>query len=141
MATMTAFEAMLDARDPGTLHHAYRTAAYAVVLGRRLGLSDDALLALERGTFLHDVGKIHMPDRLLKKTDVFSEVEWRMMRAHAVTGYAMVASLPAFHDIAQIVLAHHERFDGSGYPHRLPGACFSFRANFNRFARGAARTC
>lgn len=118
---MTAFEATLEARDAETSRHAFRTAAYAVVLGRRLGLSADALSIVERGTFLHDIGKVHVPDRVLKKRDLFTESDWKTMRTHAVTGYGMLASLPGFHEIAQIILAHHERYDGSGYPHRLEG--------------------
>ena len=119
---LTLFEAALDSRDSETYAHCQRTAGLAVVLGRRLGLSQDELLTLERGVFLHDIGKIHSPERILKKPGLLEEAEWKVMRAHAVTGYAMLSSNSALTEVAAIVLAHHERYDGTGYPHRLEGS-------------------
>lgn len=118
---LTSFEAALDSRDSETYAHCQRTAGMAVVLGRRLGLSQDELLTLERGVFLHDIGKIHTPERILKKSGLLEEAEWKVMRGHAVTGYAMLSSNSALTAAAAIVLAHHERYDGTGYPHRLEG--------------------
>lgn len=109
----------LDLRDPGTQVHSQRTTGYALVLGRLLGLSKEELLTLEQGSFLHDIGKIHISDRILKKQRPLSESEWKVMRSHTVTGYAMLSSIPALREAAAIVLAHHERYDGTGYPHRL----------------------
>jgi putative nucleotidyltransferase with HDIG domain len=118
---LTSFEAALDSRGSATYAHCQRTAGMAVVLGRRLGLAQNHLLTLERGVFLHDIGKIHVPERILKKTGLLEETEWKIMRGHAVTGYAMLSSNSALTDVAAIVLAHHERYDGTGYPHRLEG--------------------
>ena len=118
---LTSFEAALDSRDSETYAHCQRTASIAVILGRRLGLSQHLLLTLERGVFLHDVGKIHIPERLLKKSGLLEEAEWKIMRGHVVTGYAMLSSNVALTEVAAIVLAHHERYDGTGYPHRLEG--------------------
>lgn len=120
-SALTSFEAALDSRDSETYAHCERAASIALILGRRLGLSQDQLLTLERGVFLHDIGKIHIPERLLKKSGLLEEAEWRIMRSHAVTGYAMLSSNVALSEVAAIVLAHHERYDGTGYPHRLEG--------------------
>ena len=120
-AALTSFEAALDSGDSATYAHCQRTASIALILGRRLGLSQDQLLTLERGVFLHDIGKIHIPERLLKKSGFLEESEWKVMRGHAVTGYAMLSSNVALTEVAAIVLAHHERYDGTGYPHRLEG--------------------
>ncbi|WP_447983054.1 HD-GYP domain-containing protein [Nitrospira sp. Nam74] len=125
---LTAFEAALDSRDSATYAHCQRTASMAVVLGRRLGLSEEQLLTLERGVFLHDIGKIHVPERILKKSGLLEEADWKIMRGHAVTGYAMLSSNPALTEVAAIVLAHHERYDGTGYPHRLEGDDIPFGA-------------
>jgi putative two-component system response regulator len=125
---LTSFEAALDSGDTETYAHCQRTAGMAVVLGRRLGFSQDQLLTLERGVFLHDIGKIHIPERILKKTGLLEEAEWKVMRGHAVTGYAMLSSNPALTEVASIVLAHHERYDGTGYPHRLEGDDIPFGA-------------
>jgi putative nucleotidyltransferase with HDIG domain len=125
---LTSFEAALDSRDSETYAHCQRTASMAVVLGRRLGLSQDQLLTLERGVFLHDIGKIHIPERILKKSGLLEEAEWKVMRSHAVTGYAMLSSNSALTEVAAIILAHHERYDGTGYPHRLEGDDIPFGA-------------
>ncbi len=120
-AALTSFEAALDSRDSETHAHCQRAASIALILGRRLDLSHDQLLTLERGVFLHDIGKIHLPERILKKSGVLEEAEWKVIRSHAVTGYAMLSSNSALTDVAAIVLAHHERYDGMVYPHRLEG--------------------
>jgi putative nucleotidyltransferase with HDIG domain len=125
---LTSFDAALDRGDSATYAHCQRTAGMAVVLGRRLGLTHDQLLTLERGVFLHDIGKIHIPERLLKKSGLLEEAEWKVMRGHAVTGYAMLSSNSALTEVAAIVLAHHERYDGTGYPHRLEGDDIPFGA-------------
>jgi putative nucleotidyltransferase with HDIG domain len=127
-AALTSFEAALDSRDSETYAHCQRAASIALILGRRLGLSQDHLLTLERGVFLHDIGKIHVPERLLKKSGLLEEAEWRIMRSHAVTGYAMLSSNEALTEVSAIVLAHHERYDGTGYPHRLEGDDIPFGA-------------
>jgi len=125
---LTSFDAALDRGDSATYAHCQRTAGMAVVLGRRLGLTHDQLLTLERGVFLHDIGKIHIPERLLKKSGLLEEAEWKVMRGHAVTGYAMLSSNSALTEVAGRVLAHHEHYDGTGYPHRLEGDDIPFGA-------------
>lgn len=116
---LTSFEALLDSRDNETYAHCQRTAKIALVLGQVMGLSHEQLLTLERGVFLHDIGKIHVPPRILKKTGILQESEWKTLRSHAISGYAMVSANPNLVEVASIILAHHERYDGTGYPHRL----------------------
>ena len=118
---LISFDAALDVRDNGTYGHSIRTAFYSVLLGRLMCLSHDELVTLKRAAFLHDIGKIHIPDRILKKTGPLTAGEWKIMRQHAVMGYAMLTSVPGLSKVASIVLAHHERYDGTGYPHRLEG--------------------
>jgi putative nucleotidyltransferase with HDIG domain len=120
-AALISFDAALDVRDSGTYGHSIRTAFYSVLLGRLLRLPDDELVTLKRGAFLHDIGKVHIPDRILKKSGALTDGEWRIMRHHAVMGYAMLSSVRGLSTVASIVLAHHERYDGTGYPHRLEG--------------------
>lgn len=121
MALLSSLGATFDLHDVETYTHCQRTAAYALMLGRRLGLSLDNLLTLERGVLLHDMGNVHIPDRILKKTAPLSDAEWKIMKGHVVTGYAMLSTVPSLNDVAAIVLAHHERYNGTGYPHRLEG--------------------
>ncbi|MGH7231009.1 MAG: HD-GYP domain-containing protein [Nitrospiraceae bacterium] len=120
----TLIESLTDAlslRDPATYTHCQRVASYALLLGRRLGLSPKNLPALQWAVVLHDIGTIHIPDRILRKASRLSEAECQVMKSHVITGYAMLSAIPSLTDTADIVLAHHERYDGTGYPHRLEG--------------------
>jgi putative two-component system response regulator len=128
MTLLSSLGAPFDLQDVETFTHCQRIAGYALILGRRLGLSMENLLTLERGVFLHDMGNVHIPDRILKKTAPLSDAEWKVMKSHVVTGYAMLSTVPSLHDVAAIVLAHHERYNGTGYPHRLEGEDIPFGA-------------
>lgn len=86
-----------------------------------MGLTPHELLILERGVFLHDIGKIHIPDSVLLKPGLLSNAERSIMQQHPKIGYDMLRHNPLLTDAAEIVLAHHERFDGSGYPLGLRG--------------------
>jgi len=103
-----------DARGHGT-----RVARLAVAIGDEIGFSDDELEALEQGALLHDIGKLDMPASILSKPGPLDENEWRIMRTHPQVGYDLLRSQPRFADVAEMVLAHHEAYDGSGYPRRL----------------------
>lgn len=127
-ATLLALGAALDLHDEGTHAHSRRVVCYALRLGRVLGLSHDELLTLERGVFLHDIGKIYVPDSILKKPGPLTADEWKVMKRHPAVGYAMICSIPFLRDAAQIVLAHHERYDGTGYPRGLRGQEIPFGA-------------
>jgi cyclic di-GMP phosphodiesterase len=99
--------------------HAMRVARLAVAIGDELGFSDGELQRLEEGGLLHDIGKLDMPASILAKPGPLDEDEWRVMRTHPQVGYDLLRNLPRFADAAEMVLAHHEAYDGTGYPRRL----------------------
>jgi response regulator RpfG family c-di-GMP phosphodiesterase len=120
-ATVSSLGAALHGRDACTHAHSQRLIGYAEVLGRVLGLSQTELSILKHGVFLHDIGKIHVPDGILWNPGCLSTSEWTVMRRHPLVGYHIVTRCPWLHDAARIILAHHEWYDGSGYPHGLRG--------------------
>ena len=99
--------------------HAMRVARLAVAIGDEMGFSDDELTLLEQGGLLHDIGKLDMPASILSKPGPLDEDEWRIMRTHPQVGYDLLRNQPRFADAAEMVLAHHEAFDGTGYPRQL----------------------
>lgn len=121
-STLSALGAALNARDAGTHAHSQRLTYYALALGRLLGLPQAELLTLERGVFLHDIGKISVSDRILRKSGPLSRTEWVEMRLHPVIGHGIANSIPGLRAAAPIVLAHHEWYNGTGYPRRLKGS-------------------
>ncbi|MBW3589784.1 MAG: response regulator [Actinobacteria bacterium] len=117
--TLEALVAALDLRDTETELHSWRVAAYALALAERLGWDKSALDDLERGSILHDIGKIGIPDSILRKPGPLDEVEWVQMRTHPELGYRMVAHIGFLRGANEIILSHHEHWDGSGYPRGL----------------------
>lgn len=111
----------VEARDPYTHGHCQRLAAYAMAFGRHLGLADDQLVALNRGAFLHDVGKIGIPDGILLKTGRLTNAEYALMQQHTVIGDKLCSELRLLDDVRPIVRHHHERPNGTGYPDGLKG--------------------
>jgi putative two-component system response regulator len=111
--------ATIEARDPCTLGHCQRLAGYATALGRIIGLEEQDLRALERGGYLHDLGKIAVPDHVLLKTSALDERESRVMRDHPLIGDTLCAGMRSLASVRPIVRHHHERLDGSGYPDGL----------------------
>lgn len=113
-----AFALALDARDKETEGHAERVLAFSVRLGRELGLSGSDLIALELGARLHDIGKIAVPDHVLKKPAPLTEDEWAIMRIHPAKGQEMVRAMKERlpEGAALIVGQHHEQWNGGGYP-------------------------
>jgi putative two-component system response regulator len=118
-AVLLGLGATIEARDPCTKGHCQRLAAYATTLGRSLGLDDSDLSALERGGFLHDIGKIAVPDAVLLKEGRLDPQESRVMQEHPVVGDALCSGLNSLKTVRPIVRHHHERLDGSGYPDGL----------------------
>jgi putative two-component system response regulator len=112
----------VEARDPYTQGHCQRLAAYSVALGQVLGLGRDELAALERGGYLHDVGKIGVPDAILLKKEPLSASEFEQMKRHAEIGETLCGELRSLRPVRAIVRHHHERLDGSGYPDGLRGS-------------------
>jgi putative two-component system response regulator len=113
---------IIEARDPYTEGHCERLADYATALGRRLQLEQADIDALYRGAFLHDVGKIAIPDRIMLKKGKLTKAEYEVMKRHAVIGDELCATVRSLDRVRSIVRHHHERLDGSGYPDGLKGA-------------------
>jgi cyclic di-GMP phosphodiesterase len=111
----------IEARDPYTQGHCERLADYATALGGHLGLSDDQQLALYRGGYLHDVGKVGIPDAILLKPGPLDPDEYLTMQQHTVIGDSICREFRLLKDVSPIIRHHHERADGTGYPDRLSG--------------------
>ncbi len=112
----------LDARDTYTASHSNRVADMVLVLAAALGLDPDETAFIHIAAHLHDIGKIAVPDAVLRKTGPLTADEWQEMRRHPATGYNILRRVADFQDIAVLVLHHHERWDGRGYPDGLSGA-------------------
>lgn len=111
----------VESRDPYTAGHCERLANYAESLGREVGLEGDELVALRRGGYLHDIGKITVPDDILKKGTNLTATEWSIMRQHPVTGENICRPLRSLRNVLPIIRHHHEHWNGSGYPDGLRG--------------------
>lgn len=109
----------IEARDRTTDGHCQRLAQYAAALGRTLGLDEDDVAALERGGFLHDVGKVGIPDAVLLKPGPLTREEYELIKQHTVIGDRLCGELRSLRNVRPIVRHHHERLDGSGYPDGL----------------------
>ena len=110
----------LDRRGAEAVH-SRKVAAFCVRLGRELDLNQADLAVLEQGALIHDVGKIAIPDSILLKKGPLTDSEWAEMKRHPELGYRMLASIPFLDHARRLVLTHHERFDGKGYPLGLAG--------------------
>ena len=111
----------VEARDPYTGDHCTRLAQYATDLGRYMGLDHESLVALKRGGFLHDLGKVSIPDKILRKDASLSADEWNIMREHPVIGEKICQPLRSLRNVLPIIRCHHEHWNGSGYPDGLVG--------------------
>ena len=113
--------AALDARDAYTANHSDRVADMVLVLAAALGLDEDETTRIHMAAHLHDIGKIAVPDSVLRKAGPLTRPEWEEMRRHPVTGYEILRKIDDFKEIAILVRHHHERWDGRGYPDGLSG--------------------
>ena len=120
-STLSALVAALDAREQETSDHSQRVVRYALALAERLGVPAADQPDIARGALLHDIGKIGVPDAILLKPTKLLEHEWFEMRKHPQIGHTILQSIPFLEVPAEIVLSHHENFDGSGYPRGLAG--------------------
>jgi response regulator RpfG family c-di-GMP phosphodiesterase len=119
--TLEALAAALDLRDNETAGHSRRVTLYALELAQRCNFSPDDLKQLERGAYLHDIGKIGIPDLILLKPGKLTPEETSVMKTHVRIGYELMSRVAFLTSAAQIVLTHQECFDGSGYPQGLRG--------------------
>ncbi len=120
-AILKSLALTIDARDPYTDGHSERLSKLAVALGASIGLSKDELAALDRGGYLHDIGKIGIPDAILLKPDRLTSEEFEMIKQHTVIGDRLCGELRSLRLVRKIVRHHHEALDGSGYPDGLRG--------------------
>jgi len=119
--TLQALGAAIDLRDDETGGHSRRVCRYSLEIARAMGWPDKQLERLARGAYLHDIGKLGIPDEILLKPGPLTEDERKSMQRHVQIGFDIVKDLPFLADAAEIVLMHHERYDGSGYPRGLKG--------------------
>jgi putative nucleotidyltransferase with HDIG domain len=119
--TLTMLGAALDLRDSEIAGHSRRVCMYALEIAQRMECSEKELQVLRQGALLHDIGKIAIPDAILWKPGPLTDEEWTIMQSHVVTGYELIKDVPALKSAAELVVTHHERYDGSGYPNGLKG--------------------
>ena len=119
--TLEALGNALDLKDAETEGHSRRVTGFTIAIARAMDLPHDRVRVIARGAFLHDVGKMAIPDAILRKPGRLSPEEQAIMQQHAVLGYQMLRKIPFLHEAADIVYSHQERFDGSGYPRGLKG--------------------
>jgi putative nucleotidyltransferase with HDIG domain len=119
--TLEAMGDALDLRDAETEGHSRRVTAYTIALAREIGLDAEQLRVIARGAFLHDIGKIATPDRILLKPGKLDPDEIVIMRQHCALGYELVRKIPFLRAASEIIYTHQETFDGSGYPRGLSG--------------------
>ncbi|MDQ3257383.1 MAG: response regulator [Acidobacteriota bacterium] len=119
--TLKALTAALETRDLETHGHSERVVTFSLRLGHELGLDSEKMRALEFGSLLHDIGKIGIPDAILRKPAQLSEEEWVTMRQHPALGQQILREIEFLKDATHVVAQHHEKWDGTGYPVGLHG--------------------
>jgi len=126
--TLKALTAALETRDSETHGHSERVVNFSLRLGRELALDEGQMRALEFGSLLHDIGKIGVPDAILRKPAKLSEEEWVRMREHPLHGQKILRGIEFLEGASRVVAQHHERWDGSGYPLGLRGESIDLNA-------------
>jgi HD-GYP domain-containing protein (c-di-GMP phosphodiesterase class II) len=118
---LNALVGAVEAKDRYTHGHSVRVADLSVRIGLRLDLRPDALRALAQGAYLHDIGKIGVPDEVLNKPGSLTDDEWTWIEAHPSVGWEMASRAPSLRNALAVIRHHHERWDGTGYPDKLTG--------------------
>ena len=119
--TLEALGGALDAKDAETEGHCQRVTAFTITMAKAMGVDKGQLRHIARGAFLHDIGKMGIPDHILRKPGPLTSEEREIMRRHCEIGYAVLERIPFLKEAAEIVLSHQECYDGSGYPRGLKG--------------------
>jgi len=122
LETVRSLVAAIDAKDSYTKSHQERVVMFAMLLGAELGLSAGEIDVLRQAAVLHDIGKIGVPEQILRKPEHLISEEFDIIRQHPVIGAEIISPVRFLSEVVQIVLHHHERFDGTGYPDGLKGA-------------------
>jgi len=121
-STLQALGAAIDLRDSETAGHSRRVCRYSLEIARAIGWSEKQLENLARGAYLHDIGKLGIPDRILLKPGLLSVEERKLMQRHVQIGFDVVKDIAFLSEASEIVLMHHERYDGGGYPRGFQGS-------------------
>jgi putative nucleotidyltransferase with HDIG domain len=119
--TLEALGDALDLKDSETAGHTRRVTAFTIAIARAMGLPREQIAVIARGAFLHDIGKLAIPDKILNKPAKLTPEETLIMQEHAYRGYQMLKKIPFLVEASDIVYSHQERFDGTGYPRKLKG--------------------
>jgi putative nucleotidyltransferase with HDIG domain len=119
--TLEALGDALDLKDSETEGHSKRVTAYTIALARAMGISPAEIKVIARGAFLHDIGKMAIPDDILRKPAALSPEEQETMREHCDRGFHILRKIPFLAEAAEIVFCHQEHYDGSGYPRGIRG--------------------
>lgn len=119
--TIYALTAAIDAKDSFTFEHSCHVSADAVLLAKAIGLNNNEVRTVKEAGLLHDIGKIGIPESILKKQGKLTDEEYEIMKTHVVNSTEMIHHLPNMDYVIPAVLAHHERYDGNGYPRGLKG--------------------
>lgn len=119
--TLEALGSALDAKDAETEGHCQRVTAITILIARIMKVNEETLRHIARGAFLHDIGKMGIPDQVLRKPGPLTQEERQLMRRHCDIGYTVLNRIPFLKDAAEIVLSHQEFYDGTGYPRGLKG--------------------
>jgi putative nucleotidyltransferase with HDIG domain len=112
---------VLDLKDAETEFHSRRVTAYTIAIARKMGLPKEEIKVIARGAYLHDIGKMAIPDRILHKPSKLTEQEMDIMKEHCYRGYMIISRIPFLAEAGEIVYSHQECYDGSGYPRGLKG--------------------
>ena len=128
LKALKALMRALDAKDHYTCGHSQRVAALAMLMAEVLGLDAEQKYTLHLGAYLHDIGKIGMPDGILKKSDSLEDFEYDIAKDHPIIGCQIIGEINELSEVASIVRHHHERYDGTGYPDGLKGEAIPFFA-------------
>ena len=127
-ATLIALSRALDARDQDTEGHSERVATLTVEIGQEIGMEETDLRSMRMAALLHDIGKIGVPDAILRKPGALDEQEWALIRKHPQIGYDILQNIPFLNPALDAILHHHEKFNGKGYPTGLQGETISLSA-------------
>jgi len=120
-ATIETMSKMIEAKDPYTAGHQQRVSQLAIAITKELNLSPDKIEGIRIASLIHDIGKIGLPSEILSKPIRLTDIEFSLIKSHSQIGYDILKSIDFSFPIARIVLQHHERVDGSGYPNNLKG--------------------
>ncbi|MCK9379561.1 MAG: PAS domain S-box protein [Sulfuritalea sp.] len=126
--TIQAIATTIETRDPYTAGHQQRVSRLAAAIAREMGLDEARVTGVQRGAEIHDIGKIYVPAEILNRPGKLSDIEFSMIKTHPQVGYDIIKEIDFPWPIAEMILQHHERLDGSGYPHGLTGNAISLEA-------------